>query len=203
MKSNMQYVIFILILFALQILVFTNFKEYESGLRNKAIAYEKLKEKNQKLAFELATFKNKSERSPASIAVFESANLVKKTFTEPIDMSEFYFSKYRELTKNHQDELALKYLEKIKINSLNSSIVSKALFYKVQVQCKNDILDSCLADIDALVTQYPDSEWTGRALIFLKKYYEKHQRRTEALLIKNIIQQNFAKNQKILESIKL
>ncbi len=201
MKSNMQYVIFILVLFALQILAFTNFKEYESGVRAETVAYENLKIQNEKLMFELSALKTDSNRSPASIQ--SSAAGTQNTNIEPIDMSEFYFSKYRESYGKKQNEQALKYLEKVKSNSLNAKSISKALYYKLEIQCKSEINDLCLADIDVMVTQYPDSEWTGKSLELLKNYYDKHQRRSEASVINDIIQKNFAKNQKNTESKRL
>lgn len=198
----MQYVIFILVLFALQILVFTNFREYESGVRVEAVAFENLKIQNEKLAFELSALKNDSNRSPASL--HQSGFSEKQNSNiEPIDMSEFYFSKYRESYGKKQNDVALKYLEKIKTNSLNAKSISRALYYKLEIQCKSEINDLCLADIDVMVSQYPDSDWTGKSLELLKNYYQKHQRRAEATVINEIIQKNFLKNQKNAESKKL
>jgi hypothetical protein len=65
---------------------------------------------------------------------------------------------------------------------------------KLQIQCPAQISEKCILDIDDLVTQYPDSVWTGTSLKYLSNYYEKNHKKTEFEALNKIIQTYFGKN---------
>lgn len=193
MNSNLQYVIFIIFIFALQILFYTNFCQYESGSPFHQAAIEKLKMQNEKLQTELSSLKTQSARKPASVDV-------KK---EPIEMSGFYLSKAKELILAHKADEALTYLDKVKNESLNQIQIPESVYKKVEIQCQKKREELCLSEIDFLVTQYPDSDWTGRALKVLSSYYQKEHRLLEMQSLNNIINQNFSKTSRKINSEKL
>lgn len=179
-------------IFGLQMILYTNFRQYESGVSLQSAAILKLENKNEKLQFEISVLKNKrpgNDRIPASIS--ESSNEARGS--EPIDMSEFYFVKAQEYKKNNQLSEAINYLNKIKDNSFNSENRSQALFRKVEISCHKKIQDECLSDIDTLISQYPESKWTGKALLLLSDYYTKNRNVNEAKSLKKIIQTHFTK----------
>ena len=196
----MQYVIFILLIFSLQIIFYSTFREYENGVSKESVALEFMKQKNSQLQFEIANLKAEPEsvRSPASIR--ESLN---HNSAEPVDLSEFYFSKSREYKKNNNTQLALQYLDKVIQVSLKSENIAKALYNKVEIKCGENLEESCLTVIDILVTQYPESKWTAQSLNMLSNYYLKRKRLSEAESLKKIIKQNFIKLSKNSDGINL
>ena len=183
MKSNMHYVIFILIIFALQLVFYTNFRQYETGSKVDQFVVQNLKNQNEKLKLALSAYRSNSNRQIASV---ESK--------EPIDMSEFYFEKVAEFKKQNKTDLALNYLDKIKQNTLNPESLAKAAYLKLQIQCPLQFGEKCISDIDDLITQYPDSVWTGKSLKYLSNYYEKNHKKTEYEALNKIIQAYFGKN---------
>jgi hypothetical protein len=196
MKSNVLYALFISFIFCLQIVIYTNFREYEAGRSVQMAMINQLKDKNEKLKFEVSILKTQNgghQRQPASIEGISGS----KGYQEPIDLSEFYFSKIREYKKNNQTKKALGLLDKINTQSLNSEYRSQALYEKIQIGCRIKIDDICLVDMETLVTQYPDSTWTGKALQILSNYYEKNRRINESVALRNIIKNNFEKKENV------
>lgn len=200
MKSNMQYVIFILLIFSLQIIFYSTFKEYENGVSKESVALELMKKKNNQLQFEIANLKGQPDlgRLPASIRPS-----LKNTTAEPVDLSDFYFSKSREYKKHNNNALALQYLDKVIQVTLKSENIAKALYSKIEIKCGDNLEEACLAEIDILVTQHPESRWTGQSLNLLSNYYLKHKRVSDADSLKKIIKQNFLRFSKNNESLQL
>lgn len=187
MKSNMQYVILILFIFALQMIFYTNFRQFEASFAVDQTTLNFYKKQNESLKVQLASLESQSLRLPASL----SSELSQKR-GEPIDMSDFYFSKAQDLYKKNQINEALKVLEKVIQNSFIVENLAKARYLKIEYKCKSDIDDSCLSDIDYLVTQHPESTWTGLSLQTLSRYYEKKQQFAESQSLKKIIKKNFS-----------
>ncbi len=189
MKSNMQYVILILIIFALQLGFYTNFRQYESHLNVDQTTLNYLKKQNEQYQVRISSLQSQESRTPASVSKVK----VRRGGGEPIDMSEYYFSQALELYKKNKIDNALNILNKVVENTLVPENITKAIYLKFQYKCLNKMDDSCIKDIDYLITQHPESPWTGLTLKLLTQYYEKNHQFTEAKSLKNIIRKNFTK----------
>lgn len=190
MRSNMQYVIFILIIFALQMVFYTGFRQFEDGIQAEQLTLKKLNRQNEMLQLELVRLSSNSNRAPASISI--SKTQVQENL-DSIDMSEFYFLKALELYKSNQTDLAITYLDKIKANSLVQDNISMAAYYKIEFSCRKKLNDACLSEIDFLITQYPEAVWTAKSIQFLSHYYKKNQRSSDAEILNKIVSTNFSK----------
>ncbi len=187
MKSNMQYVILIIFIFALQMIFYTNFRQFESSFAVDQTTLNFYKKQNDALKVQIASLESRSQRLPASLSLE-----LNQRRGEPIDMSDFYFSRAHDLYKKNQTAEALKVLEKVIQNSFVVENLAKARYLKIEYKCKSDIDETCLSDIDYLVTQHPESTWTGLSLQMLSKYYEKRQQFAESQSLGKIIKKNFS-----------
>ena len=185
----MQYVILILFIFALQMIFYTNFRQFESSFAVDQTTLNFYKKQNEALKVQLASLESQSQRLPASLSLE-----LNQRRGEPIDMSDFYFSKAQDLYKKNQTAEALKVLEKVIQNTFVVENLAKARYLKIEYKCKSDIDDTCLSDIDYLVTQHPESNWTGLSLQMLSKYYEKRQQFAESQSLRKIIKKNFSQS---------
>lgn len=107
------------------------------------------------------------------------------------ELSEFYFSRYRELIAAGNSKQALKTLNKIQKSSTQLEVQMKSSYFKAIHFCKASQEKKCLKEVDYMVTQSPDSEWTGRALVLLTGHYLKVNRLQEVLLLKDVVKLQF------------
>ena len=168
---------------------YTNFRQYESYLNVDQATLNNLKKQNEQYQVQISSLQSQSSRKPASVSKASAHR-----WGEPVDMSEFYFSQAIELQKNNKIDEALRVLNKVTENSLYAENITKAMYLKVQYKCLNRMDESCLVDIDYLITQHPDSQWTGLSLKLLSNYYEKNHQFAEAKSLNNIIKKNFTKS---------
>lgn len=122
---------------------------------------------------------------------------------EPIDMSEFYFTQAKALIQKNKVNEAVQTLTKVIANSLVAENIAKVTYLKIEYKCKATMEDVCLTDIDYLISQHPESPWTGLSLRFLARYYENKQQFVEARSLNNIIKKNFSKLSTPTENLKL
>lgn len=186
MKSNMQYVILILFIFALQMIFYTNFRQFESTFAMDESTLHFYKKQNEELKVQLASLGSQSTRQPASVTVKTGQHSA-----EPVNMSEFYFSQAQELYKKNKIDDAVKALEKIVDNTFVVDDIAKAKYFKISYKCKSEMNESCLSDIDYLITQHPESTWTGMSLQVLAQFYEKKQQLAESKSLRKIIKKSF------------
>ena len=82
-------------------------------------------------------------------------------------------------------------LDKITQDSIRPEFVARAYYEKINIRCGQQLNKFCLDDIDTLVSQFPDSVWTGKALLTMSYYYQKNNRVTEAQALLNIVKTEF------------
>ena len=185
----MQYVILILIIFSLQISFFTNFKQLEQGSYFDKKMISALTKKNQELQAQMESQDSLSGQGSRNVASVVGGVLAQKT----IDMGSFYYSQYEYYLSKKDNHEALESLNKIKEKSLDPVLVPKSVYSKIQLKCQKQLSPDCVDEVDFLVQQFPDSEWTGLSMSWLAQYYVKMNRPKEAQALKLIIDKEFSK----------
>jgi len=192
MKRTMQYVILILIILGLQFSFFTNFRQLEKGSDFDKRAIAALSKQNKMLQAQVDSFQQPVSRSLASV----SSN--PQISSKNIDMGEFYFSQYEYYSTKENLKEALNSLEKVKEKSLDPVLVPKSVYSKIKLKCNKQLLPECVDEIDFLVQQYPESEWTGASMQWLAQNYQKMNRAKEAQTLRSIVDKEFSKKWKKL-----
>lgn len=79
--------------------------------------------------------------------------------------------------------------------------IAAKLYKEVVEQCINHKKDlPCLEKIDSVVTQFPESPWTGKSLVVLTNRYIKEKRFEQASDLVQIVRQEF-KNEKEVQQL--
>ena len=117
------------------------------------------------------------------------------------DLSEFYFSRYRELMKRGQFDQAIKMLSRVQNFSSDADMQMRSSFYKAEYFCKKGNEKDCLKQIDHMVSLSPESPWSGHALVLLAKYYSTHKKLQELLLLKDVVSEQFKNNPEIIKKL--
>ncbi len=73
--------------------------------------------------------------------------------------------------------------------------IAKQKCYELQSELE------CLQTIEQAVTQYPESAWTGQALVLLTDFYYRTKRLTQAREILTILKQDFRNDKAIQEKV--
>ncbi len=192
MKRTMQYVILILIILGLQFSFFTNFRQLEKGSDFDKRTIAALSKQNKMLQAQVDSFQQPASRSLASIQPALQMS------SKNIDMGEFYFSQYEYYSNQENLKEALNSLEKVKEKSLDPVLVPKSVYSKIKLKCNKQLLPECVDEIDFLVQQYPESEWTGASMQWLAQNYQKMNRAKEAQTLRSIVDKEFSKKWKKL-----
>lgn len=192
MKRTMQYVILILIILGLQFSFFTNFRQLEKGSDFDKRTIAALSKQNKMLQAQVESFQQPVSRSLASV------NPNSALAAKNIDMGEFYFSQFEYYSTKDNLKEALSSLDKVKEKSLDPVLVPKSVFSKIKLKCNKQLLPECVDEIDFLVQQYPESEWTGASMQWLAQNYQKMNRQKEAQILRSIVDKEFSKKWKKL-----
>lgn len=155
-------------------------------------------EKEHKQIAKLAKSQNSNSRSKRSIA---SVPLKLSEKPDLSDLSEFYFSRHRELMKRGKKEEAIKMLGRVQQYSSDSEMQMRSSFFAAEYYCKKGNEKECLKQIDHMVSLSPESLWSGRALVLLAKYYSDHNKLPELLLVKDVVYEQFKKHPDIINSL--
>lgn len=189
MKNHKKYIFVLFSIFTFQMLFFIQFLTIERGSKVDKLEIELLKKKNKELEAELQTA-FQSKRKTASIGPNESN--VNYSGTEiKADLSSFYFLQFENYKKNAQKKQALDVLQKIKDNVVDPDKVAQAFYEKIDMTCSEKLETECLQEIDALLTQFPDSKWSAKGLLLLSHFYFKQNRQEEARSLIRIIKNDF------------
>lgn len=183
MKSKSFYVFGLIILYGV-LMTFYSFSVNFFEKQNKQFVRIVKNQKNEML--------QSPKRSLASIApeAVENPDLT--------DLSEFYFSRHRELMKRGQAAQAIKMLNRVQNYSSDAELQMRSAFYKAEIFCKKGNEKECLKQIDHMVSLSPESAWSGRALVLLAHYYSTHNKLPELLLLKDVITDQFKKHPSII-----
>lgn len=109
-----------------------------------------------------------------------------------IDTSKYYFTQIKTLKKNNNPTEALRVAELIKSTSADPDTLARAEYEKMAVQCREyKMNEECIKSVDYLVSQFPDTQWTGYSLVWLAKTYKKARRQTDFKEIVSLINSDF------------
>lgn len=114
------------------------------------------------------------------------------------ELSEFYFSRHRELMKSGKASQAIKMLNRVQDSSSDAELQMRSGYYQAEYYCKKGNEKECLKQIDHMVSLSPESPWSGRALVLLAQYYSQHNKLPELLLLKDVITEQFKKHPSVM-----
>ena len=162
--------------------------EYDK--REIVILTEQLEQKK----FELQMAALNAANPRRQIASINSAAEPRMKFqNHDVDLADFYFMRSAELKRVKKNKEALEMLDQVHKFSGNDDNLARADYETIAINCENfKLLESCVQTLDKMVTQYPQSEWTGRGLIWLSKSYQGLSRGEEAHRIAEIIKNDFS-----------
>ena len=69
--------------------------------------------------------------------------------------------------------------------------MAQAEYEKINLICTPKLEIDCISEIDVMVSQFPDSNWTARSLLLLSHFYYKQNRTKESKSLINIIRNEF------------
>ena len=208
----MQYVIFIILVFSLQIIFYTNFVQYQNNNEKESERIAKLTRENQVLKIQMAYLQkeNVSEPKRALASVNEAVNADSLATAPSVaqskarvveinraqDFSEYYLIQANQLLKQNKKEQALKLFNKIQSQGADEKIVAEALYKKILLTCVSKINDQCLQDTDFMVSHFPQSEWTGKSLVILSDLYKKNNKTQESKFLMEVARREFGSESK-------
>ncbi|MBC7466940.1 MAG: hypothetical protein H7256_13205 [Bdellovibrio sp.] len=132
---------------------------------------------------------NPSKRGIASVAAAKS-----------ISLDGFYKEQIREARAAKDASKVNEIAQKIISSSIDPELLAEAYFGKAEISCATYLIkeNSCLADIEILVSQFPESVWAGEGLIVLSTVYSKQKRYKEANSLIQIVKNEFASQKKLI-----
>ncbi len=93
-------------------------------------------------------------------------------------------------------------INKIINNSADPELLAEAYFEKTVIACQGNFKEqSCLQDIETIVSQFPESIWAAESLVLLSGIYLKLKRFQEAESVMNLVKVEFAKEKDLLLKI--
>ena len=178
MKSKSFYVFGLIILYSLLMTFYSFSAGYFEKQNNQFVKFAK-------------NHKSKTlESSKRMIASIEPVAVEQPDLT---DLSEFYFSRHRELMKSGKTNQAIKMLSRVQNFSSDAELQMRSSYYQAEYFCKKGDEKECLKQIDHMVSLSPESPWSGRALVLLAQYYSVHNKLPELVLLKDVISEQFKK----------
>lgn len=183
MKSKSFYVFGLIILYSL-IMTFYSFSMSFFEKQNKQFVKIAKNHKSESL-----------QSAKRKIASIEPLNVEEADLT---DLSEFYFSRHRELMKSGKSNQALKMLNRVQNSSSDPELQMRSSYYQAEYFCKKGNEKECLKKIDHMVSLSPESPWSGKALVLLAQYYSIHKKLPELVLLKDVINEQFKKHPSVM-----
>lgn len=194
-KIDPFFITVLLILFCLSTSFFA-FDYHLSGLsfeKQKVQILEnqvvQLKLKNEALTLQAANFSNRRD-----IASVQGA--------KQISFDQIYRAQLQQAIKVSNSEALTFIINKIINNSTDADLLAEAYYQKSVVTCHGNFKEqSCLQDIETVVSQFPESKWAAESLALLSGIYLKLKRYKEAESVMNLVKVEFAKEKDVLQKI--
>lgn len=117
-----------------------------------------------------------------------------------ISLDSFYKEQMAAARAQKDATRVLSVAQKIIASSADTDLLAQAYFYKSEISCATYVIkeNSCLADVEVLVGQFPESVWAGEALIVLSSVYTKQKRYKEANSLLKIVKNEFSSDKKLM-----
>lgn len=200
--SSMQKVdpFFVMILFIFSLLTsaFFAFDFHLSGIdleKQKAVILDnkvrELKVANEALQLQVTDAASQATRKVASI-----------TPRKEILFDDIYKSQLQFAVSQKKVDDILSLSQKILNTSADQSLLAEALFQKTVVSCKIKQKEAvCFNDIEALVSQFPESKLAGESLVMLIEIYHKLKRFKEAESVIKVVKTEFSKERELIQRL--
>ncbi len=199
-KSRLVYVSSVAVLYGLFMTFFSVAEDYYAHRDHVLVALHKAK--REQMAKHPERFESKlGSREIASIPFSNSVVSNGGEKRDLTELSEFYFSRYRELLAAGQSKQAIRTLSRIQKNSTDLDVQMKSTYFKALHFCQKSEEKKCLKEVDYMVTQSPDSVWTGKALVGLAEHYLKINRLPEVLLLKDVVKLQFKESKVVMTEL--
>ena len=112
-----------------------------------------------------------------------------------ISFDELYLGQLKDAKLNQKTETMKQISEKIIKNSVDPELLAEAYFERASISCQsssNNFKDeTCLEDVETIVSQFPESKWAKESLILLSSVYTKLRRFKEAESVTKIVESEF------------
>ena len=171
MKRSYQYLIMCLCLFFALSSFYICFDIYISGSEfdKRKIEFLSKKLELKELEVQYAKTQTTGEKYIArGVASIPQADIA---------TSKYYFTQIKTLKQNKNPAEALRIAELIKSTSSDADTLARAEYEKMALQCRDYKMNAeCIQSVDYLISQFPDTEWTGYSLVWLAKTYKKARR---------------------------
>lgn len=190
MKQHKYYIFTVAAIFAVQLVFAAIFMLTIDGSDLQKQHIKILEAKNNSLTTQIAAMTASQDRQIASIDSTVRFGQIKKSDKE-LDLTEYYFSQIEQFKKEKNKKAALGMIEKIQASSSSAEHVAKAEYEKISLICTEKLELDCMTEIDVIVSQFPDSNWTAKSLLLLSHYYYKQNRVAESKSLINIIRTEF------------
>lgn len=197
-KNNKLYVVTISAIFLGQIYFASLFVTSLNGseLQRKEIAL--LQAHNGTLASQVIDLKKLKNRGIASIP---SNRYVKAQESDlNFELVDHYLAQFEKL-KSSDRQAALQMLEKLQSSTTNREYLARARYEKINLICDKSLEIKCMSEIDAIVSQFPESNWTARSLLLLSHFYYKQNRQAEAKSLIQVIKAEFKSYSELSQDI--
>lgn len=190
MKQHRYYIFTLAAIFAVQLVFAALFSLTIDGSSLQKKHIEILQAQNNTLSTQIAAMSVTPDRQIASIDSGVRFGQIKKSDKE-LDLTEYYFSQVEQFKNEKNKTAALGMIEKIQATSSNPDHAAKAEYEKISLICTEKLELECMAEIDVIVSQFPDSNWTAKSLLLLSHFYYKQNRVAESKSLINIIRTEF------------
>lgn len=191
MSQHKQYILFVAVIFSGQVFLASLFMLSSDGseLQKKRITL--LESQTQVLNTQLAELNKIKGRDIASIPENYAKQHKAQISDLEFELSGFYFSQIENFKKQKNKAAALEAIQKLQDSSTNKEYIAQSEYEKINLICNQNLELSCMKEIDAMLTQFPDSNWTAKSLLLLSHFYYKQNRITEAKSLIQVIQKEF------------
>lgn len=196
-KIDPFFTVVMLILFCLSTSYFA-FDYHLSG-----ISFEK--QKVQILENQLIQLKLKNEALILQAANFSNRrDIASVQNSKQISFDQIYRAQLQQAKKVPAAQGMAFVINKIISNSADPDLLAEAYFEKSVLTCRGNFKEqSCLHDIETVVSQFPESKWAAESLVLLSGIYLKLKRFKEAESVMNLVKVEFAKEKDVLVKIGL
>lgn len=205
MQRSYQYLFLSISLFFVLLSFYFSFDIYVNGsdFDKKQIQFLSMKLEQSQFEKELIAegVSAPKARGIASISLSTKSDF-KVLKERPVEFSEFYFIRIEDLKSEGKTEAALKMISEVKDKSTSTEYLSRADYEYLSIRCdQGKIKDTCVETVDRMVSQYPYSEWTGLALVWLSKTYSRVNRVEDSQKIVSILKKDFSDSVRISQYI--
>ena len=193
MKKIDLFFVVALILFSALATAYMSFDYHLSGVALHKKKNEILENKISQLNLVVETMQAKTNPKQRGIASIGSSS-------KAISLDPLYKQQMRAARINKDSQKVLDLAQKIISESIDSDSLAEAYFAKAEVSCATYLKkeNTCLSDIEVLISQFPDSVWAGEGLIVLSWVYAKQKRYKEAESLIGIVKSEFSGQKKLI-----